>query len=111
MNEEPDGHVLKRWFSIGDAISAAVTLVGLGIVWGSLSKDVQQLRIEMNDVKTVARGMTPGAAEALAAIRVKDAGHDQEISELRTELRESRRELLNDMRGMRDDLSKHMERN
>ena len=111
MDNEPDGHILKRWFSIGDAISAVITLVGLGIVWGSLSKDVQQLRIEMNDVKTVARGMTPGAAEALAAIRVKDTQHDQDISELRTELRDSRRELLNEMRGMRDDLNKHMERN
>lgn len=107
MNNEEEPHLMQKWFSIGDLISAAVMLVGLGAVWGNLSKDVQGLQREVSDLKTMTRGMTPGAAEALATIRAKDASQDQQLMELRQELRESRAEILSEVRMIRTELNEH----
>jgi hypothetical protein len=110
MSDEPDSddvHILRRWFSVGDLLSAVATLVALGAVWGSLSKDVANLQDEVSDLKTMSRGMTPGAAEALATIKAKDSAQDQQLVELRYELRESRAEILGEVRALRDELINH----
>lgn len=105
--EESDGHILRRWFSIGDLISAVAMLIGMGAMWGSLSKDVATLGAQVSDLRTLARGMTPGAAEALASMRAKDAAQDQQLAEQRQEMRESRSEILTEIRALRVEIISH----
>jgi hypothetical protein len=105
--EEADVHILRRWFSVGDLLSAVATLVAIGAVWGNLSKDVQTLQADVSELKTLSRGVTPGAAEALASVNAKDVSQDQQLAELRYELRESRAEILGEVRALRDELINH----
>lgn len=103
MHEE-ERHWLQRWFSMGDAISMIVTLVALGVAFGSLSKDVEVLREDLVAIKRQA--ITPGAQAELAAVHQRNASQDQQLAELREEMRDQRREILAALDRLEDKLDR-----
>jgi hypothetical protein len=97
QDENDDTHILRRWFSIGDLLSAVVTLIALGMVWGSLSSEVRVLD----------RDITPGARTEIATMRAKDDAHDRELGAIREEMRESRREITEALLRLEVKLDRH----
>jgi hypothetical protein len=107
--EEQERHFLQRWFSIGDAISLVAMLVALGMTFGSLSKDVDS--IKMNVAELRAQRITPGAEIAMATIRAKDDAQDKQLDALRQEMMMQRREILDGINAIDAKLDAHMDRN
>lgn len=106
MQEDTDDtHILRRWFSIGDLLSAVVTLVALGMVWGSLSSEVRMLQRDVNELK--GRDITPGARTEIATIKARDDAQDRELFALREELRASRREITESLLRLEAKLDRH----
>ena len=112
--EEPetDGHFLRRWVSLGDVISLALSLTALGVTYGQLSTDVRHTNetVEALAVAVSAlqeRDITPGARAQLAAIQSTDQALQAQVNDLREELRESRRELLDEVRLISEKLDRH----
>jgi len=105
QDENDDTHILRRWFSIGDLLSAVVTLIALGIVWGSLSSEVRMLQRDVNELK--GRDITPGARTEIATMRAKDDAQDRELGAIREEMRESRREITEALLRLEVKLDRH----
>ena len=107
-DDAPPPHFIQRWFSIGDAISLAAMLVALGVTYGSLSKDVDSIKQDVAELR--AQRITPGAEIALAQVQSRDANQDQQLSELRNEMQEQRREILSGIKAIEAKLDSHMDR-
>ena len=109
---ETDGHFLRRWVSLGDVISLALSLTALGVTYGQLSTDVrhtneavESLTMTVREIQD--RDITPGARAQLAAIQSTDAALQQQVNDLREELRMSRAELLSEVRLISEKLDRH----
>ena len=106
-----DGNVLRKWISVGDILVLVSALLATGLMTGELKNEVRQLRDDVSEIKAIQQGPTPGAAQLLAGIQAKDAAQDSEIAQLRQELKESRREILDAVNTLGTDLRRHMEYN
>ncbi len=103
--QEPDGHVLRRWFSVGDLAGMIGTLIGLGVVWGNLSAELRVLQRDVTELQ--ARDITPGARTQLAAIQATDTAMQQQINDIRQEMREQRREIIDSLTRVEAKLDQH----
>ena len=103
--EETDGHVLRRWFSIGDVLSAIVMVTALAASYGNLSARLEVVQRDMTEMKT--RDITPGARAELSRMTAHDAAQDQQIAELRVEMRDQRREILESLARLEAKLENH----
>lgn len=107
MNDD-ERHIIQKWFSIGDIVSLVAMLVALGVTYGSLSRDVDALKNDVSELKTVR--ITPGAETALATMRARDESQDQQLIALRQEMREQRKEIMDALRAIETQLESHMDR-
>lgn len=103
--EEPDGHILRRWFSIGDVLSAVAMLAALAASYGALSARLDSLSLDVQELR--ARDITPGARTELARIDQRDAAQDDALRELRAELRLQRAEILGALARVEQELQAH----
>lgn len=99
MLDPEDTAVLKRWFSVGDILTVATVLVGVGISHGSLSARQDAIREDQRVTRAAIeelqrRDITPGAREQAAILRQTDQALQQQITDLRIEMREQRSEIL-----------------
>lgn len=104
-NNEPDPRHWRNWISAGDLLTATGLLVAMSIGWGSISKDVETLRDDIADLK--AQRISAGAAEAIAGINQRDQAQDRELAELKAELREQRREIMEALNRVETELKAH----
>lgn len=109
MSDEPDGHILRRWISVGDVLTLVVSLTVMAFGYGRLSRDVESLTRAMEELQM--RDMTPGARAQLSAIQATDAAMQQQINDLRVEMREERREVVEAITRMEAKFDRHAERN
>jgi len=115
QEQEPDGHILRRWVSLGDVISLALSIAAIGVTYGNLSADLRHTN-ETVDAAISAirelqeRDITPGARSSIAALVAKDSAQDQAITELRIEIRDQRREILEALTRVEDKLEDHAAR-
>lgn len=105
-----DTHILRKWISVGDIIVLATALIAVGINNGQTKAELRALTNQVSDLRAIQTGPTPGAAQALAAIQEKDRAQDQAILELRIEVRDSRREILEAVKDVKASLDKHMDK-
>ena len=110
--DDTDGHFLRRWVSLGDVISLALSLTALGVTYGQLSTDVRHTNEAVESLTSSVRELqerdiTPGARTQLAAIAATDAALQAQVNDLRDELRLSRSELLAEVRLISEKLDRH----
>ena len=108
--DEQDGHVLRKWISVGDIIVLATALIAIGVNNGSISTKVNALGTQVAELRAIQSGPTPGAAQALAAIQEKDRAQDQAILELRAEIRDSRREIIDMLNDIDVKMDRHLDK-
>jgi predicted nucleic acid-binding Zn-ribbon protein len=77
---------------MGDVLTLVISLSIMAFGYGRLSRDVEALSTAMGELQR--RDITPGARSQIAAIAVQDAAMQQQINDLRAELREQRREVI-----------------
>ena len=109
MQEEEEivGKVLRRWISFGDLFVLVSAILAIGVMWGSLSKDLDAVRDDVALLMQQQRSMTPQAATEIASIRQKDMAQDEQLRELKEELRSSRREILDGLARLESQLDEH----
>ena len=110
---EPRRHtVVQHWVSVGDVIvliaSVVTTVAGLAFTYGGLSRDVDALREQVSLLQQ--RDMTPGAAQAVAAMRAVDSAQDQAIEQIREDSVEFRREVRASLERIEAKLDNHDQR-
>ena len=103
--DEEDGHVLRRWISVGDILVLFFSALGLAVSYGKLSSDLESVTREVRDLQT--RDITPGARSALSAIAARDEAQDEQISDIRLELRDQRREMIERLARIESALADH----
>lgn len=94
-----------RWVSIETVISVLTMLVGLGTVYGSLSARLASLSEDVAELR--ARDITPGARMEIASIQATDRAIQQQVSDLRDELRAQRTEIRDQLEMLRKELAEH----
>lgn len=109
MDHDDDLSSIKRWFSIGDLLSAGALLVAIAVSYGSMSSRLDNLSADINEIQR--RDITPGAATQIAAMQAKDLAQDAAIQELRLQLREQRTEILEGLNNIDRKLDSHMDKN
>ena len=105
MDHDDDLNAIKRWFSIGDLLSAGALLVAIAVSYGSMSSRLDNLSADINEIQR--RDITPGAATQIAAMQARDAAQDAAIQELRLQLREQRSEILSTLQRVEERLQQH----
>lgn len=108
QEETTDGHLLRRWVSFGDVLVLLTTLAVFSFGYGRLSRDVEALSNSMAELQ--ARDITPGARSQLAAIVATDTAMQQQITDIRGELRDQRREVVEAIARVEAKLDAHSER-
>lgn len=103
-SEESPTH-FARWISLGDIITLAASLAIFAYGYGSLSRDVDALRVDVQQL--VSRDITPGARSALSAMTARDQAQDEQIGDIRTELRDQRREMIERLARIEQALTDH----
>lgn len=103
--EEPTTHILQRWISMGDILVLLFSALGLAVSYGKLSSDLASVTREVRDLQN--RDITPGARSALSAITARDEAQDDQIADVRLELREQRREMIERLARIETALSDH----
>lgn len=76
----------RRWMSVGDMITLAVTVVAFAFGYGSLSKDVDTIKTDVASLK--ARDITPGAERRIAVLEMQVAQQRIDSQDWRREVRE-----------------------
>ena len=99
MEPESDGHFLRKWVSLGDVISLALSIAAIGVTYGQLSADLRHTNETVEQAMAAVRQLeqrdiTPGARSQLAAIVATDAALQQQVTDIRNEMREQRREVV-----------------
>ncbi len=102
---EDDLNQIRRWFSIGDFLSAGAMIIAIAVSYGSMSSRLDSLATDLAEMQS--RDMTPGARTEIAALRVKDLSQDASIQELRVQLRDQRSEILESLRRVETKLEEH----
>ena len=115
MEKEGDGHLLRRWVSLGDVISLALSIAAIGVTYGQLSADLRHTNetvdAAMSAVRELqSRDITPGARTQLAAIMATDHALQQQVTDIREEMREERREIMEAIARVETKLDDHAER-
>ena len=108
ISEEVDrsfDHSLVKAFPAANLLTIAIALLAVAVAWGSTRADIQSLQRDMISLQD--REMTPGAAAALAGVRAQDESQDQQILALRADLRDSRREILDELKLIRLEIQEH----
>ena len=111
QEEEQRGH--DHWLlKLVSGPLAVTILINAGLVvwsYGRLAERVDALAADVKQIEAIQQGPTPAAAQAIASINQKDESQDRAIVEIRMEMRDSRRELLDEMRLIAAKLDKHAE--
>ena len=106
MTEQQDElRTIKRWVSAETLISIVVMLLGLAVTWGSLSTRIERLQKDVQELQS--RDITPGAREQAAALRQADSAMQQQIIDLRSEMRLQRAEILEALTRLEAKLETH----
>ena len=100
-----DGQRVLRWVSIETVISVLVMLVGLGTVYGSLSTRLASLSDDVAELK--GRDITPGARMEIASIHATDRAIQQQVDDLRDEMRAERKEIREALQRVEQKLDEH----
>lgn len=107
--QEPDGHILRRWVSMGDVLVMLTSLSVFAFGYGQLSRDVASLTRAMQELQ--GRDITPGARASIeritASVTAQEAAQNAQISELRIEMREQRREIMESLARLEAQLDNH----
>lgn len=82
---------VRRWISVADIISLAVTLAVFAAGYGRLSGQMESMTLAMQELQR--RDMTPGAAVAISAMQARDQAQDAQLEQLREDSIEYRREV------------------
>jgi hypothetical protein len=106
MESDEPVHFIRRFVSMGDIIGLFLSLLVFVYGYGSLSKDVETIRANLTELNS--RNITPGAQMEIAQLKAMEISQNAQINELRTDLRDSRRELLDEMRLVGAKLDDHM---
>ena len=113
--EDQNGHFLRRWVSLGDVISLALSIAAIGVTYGQLSSDlrhtnetVEQAMAAVTELQQ--RDITPGARTQLAAIVATDQALQQQVTDIRNEMRDQRREVVEAIGRVEAKLDQHAER-
>ena len=114
-DEGSNGHLLRRWVSLGDVISLALSIAAIGVTYGQLSADLRHTNetvdAAMQAVRELQnRDITPGARTQLAAIMATDQSLQQQVTDIREEMREERREIMEAIARVESKLDQHSER-
>ena len=109
MNETnetlPDSQRVLRWVSIETVVSVLTMLIGLGTVYGSLSARLAALSEDVAELR--ARDITPGARMEIASIQATDRAIQQQVVDLREEMRAQRVEIRDTMQRIESKLDEH----
>lgn len=103
-----DKHFLVKHVSLGDVLVLVSSLIVFAFGYGRLSRDVESLTRAMMELQ--GRDITPGARSEIAAIRATDAAIQQQVTDLRTELREQRKDIVVRLERIEEQLDRHSER-
>lgn len=103
--QEPDGHILRRWVSMGDVLVMLTSLSVFAFGYGQLSRDVASLTRAMQELQ--ARDITPGARASIERLIAKDIAQDEALAEIRIEAREQRREIMEALARLETKLENH----
>lgn len=104
-NTESDGHILRRWVSVGDVIVLVTSLLAIGITYGRLATIVTQLQEEVREMHDSG---TPEARMQIARLEAIVSSNSSQIQQLRQESREGRQEVLTALRSVDEKLERHM---
>lgn len=91
---------LAKWISVGDILVLLFSVIGLAVSYGKLSADLAAVTREVRELQ--GRDITPGARSEISALRVQDASQTQQIADVRLELREQRREMIERLARIED---------
>ena len=108
METDEDLKTIRRWFSIGDILTAIAMLAALAASYGSLSARLDGMARDIQEMQE--RDITPGARTEIAGLQAKDIAQDAQIQELRESLREQRREILESLARVESKLERHDQR-
>lgn len=100
--EEPPAHWLRKFISLGDILSLLIALVVFAYGYGSLNRDVDEIK------RAVARDITPGADRRISVVEANDRQLEKEIGEIRAMQMMQRQEILTRLDRIEDLLTSHM---
>lgn len=108
-NEEPAvEHLLRRWVSVGDVIVMVTSLLVLGVMWGSISRDVDRLSDEVQLLRESQREITPGAENRIIALESRAAARDRELMTMREDSAQFRAEVRQSLQRIEDKLDNRL---
>ena len=112
MEPESDGHFLRKWVSLGDVISLALSIAAIGVTYGQLSSDLRHTNETVEQAMAAVRELeqrdiTPGARSQLAAIVATDQALQQQVTDIRNEMRDQRREVVEAIGRVEEKLDAH----
>ena len=91
---------LAKWISVGDILVLLFSVIGLAVSYGKLSADLAAVTREVRDLQS--RDITPGARAEVSVLRAQDSALVQQITDIRLELREQRREMIDRLARIED---------
>lgn len=100
-----DHHIVQKWISLGDVVVLCASILGLAVSYGKLSADLAAVAREVQEIQ--ARDITPGARAALGAMTARDEAQDEQIADIRIEMRETRREIMQSLDRLEQKLDGH----
>ena len=84
--DETDGHILRRWISVGDVMVMVTSLVIVGISYGTLATRVDEIQDDLSYIRS--QDITPGAERRISVLEASVVQQRQDAAETRRELRQ-----------------------
>jgi len=93
---------------MGDVLTLLISLTVMAFGYGRLSRDVEALTRAMEELQ--GRDITPGARAQLSAIQATDAALQQQVNDIRVEMRDQRHQIMDALARVEEKLDIHAER-
>ena len=84
-----------KHFHLGNAITLVISLIALGITWGTLKSDIEGMKedISYNSRLLLDPAGTPGANKRISMVELTDSIMAKDLMQQRTEMADYRREI------------------
>jgi len=107
VEEEEPVHFIRRWVSFGDIITLIASLLVFSFGYGSLSKDVEQVKVQLAAIQN--RDITPGAAVKISSLEVKVSSIEREAQQQRDDAADYRAQIREQLNRIEAKIDAHMD--